>query len=72
MAYTPELSQHHSGMLRRIAWACDMPMTKTMVSIFDHLGNTLDKGKICDACRDKSRCKICPFYLKRVSHEQSI
>ena len=64
MAYTPELSQYHSGILRRIAWACKMPMTKTMADILDNLGNTLDKGKICDACKDKSICGNCASRLK--------
>ena len=68
MAYTPELSQQHSATLRRIAWAAQMPMTKTMTSIFDHLGATLDKGKICGACKDKSFCGHCDFYLKGVSN----
>ena len=67
MAYTPELSQHQSAHLRRIAWGCHMPMTKTMGSILEHLGATLDKGKICGACKDKSFCVHCDFYLKGVS-----
>ncbi len=71
MAYTPELSQHHSAILRRIAWGCHMPMTKTMGSILEHLGATLDKDKICDACRDKSFCGHCDFYLEGVSNAQS-
>lgn len=70
MAYTPELSQYHSGMLRRIAWASKIPMTKTMVNIFDRLGDTLDKGKICDACKDKSICENCAFYLKEVQSQK--
>ena len=72
MAYTPELTKYHSVVLRRIAWACQMPMTRTMASIFDHLGKTLDKGKVCNSCRDKSCCKICQFCLKGVSHEQRV
>lgn len=71
MAYTPELSQQHSATLRRIAWSCQMPMTKTLASIFDHLGATLDKGKICEACKDKSFCGSCVFYLKGVSDAPS-
>ncbi len=67
MAYTPELSRQNSAMLRRIAWGCQMPMTKTLASIFDHLGSTLDKDKICSACKDKSFCRHCSFYLKGVS-----
>ena len=65
MAYTPELTQQHSAILRRIAWAMDMPMTKAIGEVFDHLGATLDKGKICSACRDKSFCRNCAFNQKQ-------
>lgn len=65
MAYTPELSQSQSAILRRIAWACKMPMTKTMNKIFDHLVATLNKGKICGACKDKSYCGDCAFFCGR-------
>jgi len=61
MAYTPELNQSQSAVLRRIAWACKKPMTKTMSDILDHLVATLDKNKICDACKDKSACEHCTF-----------
>ena len=61
MAYTPELSQTHSGALRRIAWAMKIPMTKAMVRIFEIVGNALDKDKICSACRDNSFCSDCLF-----------
>ena len=71
MAYTPVLSQHQSAHLRRIAWGCQMPMTKTMGSILEHLGATLDKGKICDACKDKSFCGQCDFYLEGVSNAEN-
>ena len=65
MAYTPELSQIHSAALRRIAWAMDLPMTKTMVEIFEYVGNALDKNKICSSCRDKSFCSHCLFSNSR-------
>ena len=61
MAYTPELSQRHSGTLRRIAWAIDEPMTTTMEQIFELIGERLISEKICAACRDKSFCTECPF-----------
>ena len=61
MAYTPELSAKNSSTLRRIAWALDMPMTKAIEAVFDHLGKTLDKHKICERCRDKTRCADCIF-----------
>jgi len=61
MAYTPELSQTYSGTLRRIAWAVEMPMTKAIEEVIDYVGNVIDKEKVCEACRDKSFCELCPF-----------
>jgi len=71
MAYTPELSQHHSATLRRIAWASGMPMTRSLEDIFDYLGSTLDPGKVCSACRDKTKCQSCPFNRKGASHAKN-
>ena len=64
MAYTPELTQQNSAILRRIAWAMQMPMTKALEDVFDYLGQTLDPVPICSACRDKTRCESCPFNRK--------
>ena len=61
MAYTPELSQKHSCTLRRIAWALDIPMTKALNHIFDYLSKTLNAKKVCEKCRDKTRCSDCVF-----------
>lgn len=64
MAYTPELSQRHSATLRRIAWALKLPMTKAIEEVFEYLSKTLDKNKICEECKDKSRCSSCSFMDK--------
>jgi hypothetical protein len=61
MAYTPELSQQASCTLRRIAWALEIPMTKAMERIFDHLPMIVDTKKICLKCQDKTKCGICTF-----------
>ena len=61
MAYTPELSANDSCTLRRIAWALDMPMTKTMANIFNYLPMKMDKAMVCCKCRDKTRCRTCAF-----------
>jgi len=65
MAYTPELNHSQSAVLRRIAWACKKPMTKTMSDIFDYLVSALDNNKICEACKDRSFCEQCPFSPER-------
>jgi len=61
LAYTPELSDYHSGTLRRIAWALGKPMTKTLHTLFDSLDLIVDPGKVCERCRDKSLCDQCYF-----------
>jgi hypothetical protein len=61
MAYTPELDSHQSSTLRRIAWALDMPMTKAMTAVIEYVSDVIDSKRVCNACRDKSRCTSCPF-----------
>jgi hypothetical protein len=70
MAYTPELTQHHSATLRRIAWSMQMPMTQAIGEVFDYLGNTLNPEKICSACRDKTKCASCAFNRKGANDEK--
>jgi len=61
MAYTPELSQFNSAVLRRIAWYFNKPMTKTLEAIILQIASLLKNDQICEACRDKSFCNSCPF-----------
>jgi recombinational DNA repair protein RecR len=61
MAYTPQLSDAASATLRRIAWALDKPMTRTMNTIFIKLPNLMDWEKVCESCRNPSACNICGF-----------
>jgi hypothetical protein len=56
MAYTPELSLKSSRTLRRVAWALGIPMTLAIERVFEHLPRILDRNKVCEACRDKSKC----------------
>ena len=61
MAYTPELSMKSSSTLRRISWALGVPMTKGIEFVFDFLPQILDREKVCQGCRDKSKCPGCAF-----------
>ena len=61
MAYTPELSMRSSRTLRRISWALGVPMTKGIEFVFEYLPKILDSEKVCQGCRDKSKCKGCAF-----------
>ncbi len=64
MAYTPELSMEASCTLRRIAWALNVPMTKAIERVFEHLPRILDRNLICETCRDNTRCSSCLFSTK--------
>jgi hypothetical protein len=64
MAYTPELSQQYSCTLRRIAWALDEPMTIAIKMVLDHTVKSIESAKVCEKCRDKTRCNECAFYKK--------
>jgi hypothetical protein len=61
VAYTPELSGQSSCILRRIAWAIDLPMTKTIEMVFEEFPKYMKREKVCEKCRDKSICTGCIF-----------
>ncbi len=61
MAYTPELSYESSCILRRIAWALGLPMTEAIDRVFDHIPEIVDREKVCQECRDKTKCDDCAF-----------
>jgi hypothetical protein len=61
MAYTPELCLDDSAALRRIAWGLGMPMTKALSLIVRKAVRKNKHYKICEHCKDRSKCNTCPF-----------
>ena len=61
MAYTPELTYEASSTLRRIAWSLNKPMTKSLEWILTDLVKIIPSGAICEACKDQTKCALCPF-----------
>jgi len=61
MAYTPEFSHNEAAVVRRIAWAMGLPMTKTLSAIIELAIRCSDKALICGKCKDRSFCRDCPF-----------
>jgi hypothetical protein len=61
MAYTPELSMRSSSTLRRISWALGVPMTQGIEFVFEYLPQLLDREKVCQGCRDRTKCAECAF-----------
>jgi hypothetical protein len=61
MAYTPELTQSDSAMLRRLAWASGLPMTKTLHEALAFVSTKVNRASMCKHCQDRSRCAECCF-----------
>jgi len=36
-------------------------MTEAIDRVFDHIPGMLDREKVCEGCRDKSKCDDCTF-----------
>jgi hypothetical protein len=71
MAYTPELSQKSSCILRRIAWALGIPMTEAIERVFEHIPDIVDRGKVCEGCRNRIYLMTpatCTAYAKRLDN----
>ena len=62
MAYSLELSDENSCVLRRIAWSLKEPMTFAINWSIEELAKHLDSDEICYSCKDPSKCSICLFH----------
>ena len=60
-----QIKEGKSGMLRRIAWALEVPMTNAIQEVVDYVICKMDCRKVCKACRDDSFCEKCPFNNNR-------
>jgi len=72
MAYTPELTLKSSSTLRRISWGLGLPMTQGIELIFDYLPQILDREKVCQGCRDKTKCTECAFNNPKQNEKEVI
>ena len=61
--YTPQFSDMASIAVRRLAWALNVNMVKTVDAIILLLPRLLDKSKVCTACKDNTKCKNCVFNI---------
>ena len=58
------LSDKASLILRRISWAFESPIPKTLEAIVLKLPMIMNKERVCGSCKDHSKCEGCPFSLK--------
>ena len=58
--YSPKISKEAVYVLRRLAWAKGMPMTKTLNDLILNAVNKISIKKICKTCKGtKDQCSSC-------------
>jgi len=55
------VTDRSSAILQRISRIMDIPLTQVLEMTVEHLFKTLDREKVCPACKDTSKCFDCPF-----------
>lgn len=61
MAYTPQFTDWEAAVVRRIAWAMGLPMTKALSAIIETSIQQSNAVVICKSCKDNRFCDECPF-----------
>ena len=59
--YGPNLSELSAVSVRRLAWAMGTNMGKAVEVMAQCLPGFINAEKVCEKCRDKTRCKACAF-----------
>ena len=68
--YSPQFSETASVSVRRLAWALGKSMPATIDFIIRQLPSVVDPAKICQSCKDNTRCKSCTFCFQPLPQEQ--
>jgi hypothetical protein len=69
--YSPQFSELASVTVRRFAWAVGLPMTTAIDLIAKVLPSVVQASKVCQLCKDKTKCKGCTFHSSFTPQEQS-
>jgi recombinational DNA repair protein RecR len=59
--YSPQFSDMASISVRRFAWAMGKSMPATVDLMVKLLKTFIDPSKVCQLCRDKTKCHTCAF-----------
>ena len=59
--YSPKFSELAAISVRRLAWAMDTDMGKAVDLMVKALPAFINTDKVCELCKDKSKCKSCTF-----------
>jgi hypothetical protein len=69
--YSPQFSEMASVSVRRFAWAVGLPMTSAVDLIAKVLPSIVQASKVCQLCKDKTKCKGCTFNSSFTPQEQN-
>jgi MoaA/NifB/PqqE/SkfB family radical SAM enzyme len=61
MVYTPRLDYLSSEMVRRLSWAFQLPMTKTIENIIKCYPLLIESSLVCNTCKERKICHKCIF-----------
>ncbi|MDR2177553.1 MAG: hypothetical protein LBP20_05865 [Treponema sp.] len=69
--YTPSFSDLATVSVRRLAWAFNKSMPKTVDLMVGLMPSLMDPSKVCLACQDQSKCRACIFSRNFTRQEQA-
>jgi len=59
--YSPKLSEFASVTIRRLAWSLGVNMGEAIDYLVKELPKNINAEKVCECCKDKSKCYSCGF-----------
>jgi hypothetical protein len=60
--YSPQFSEKASVSIRRLAWALNLSMPKTVDILVNEIAVIFSPSVVCPLCQDKSKCHTCGFH----------
>ena len=69
--YTPQFSEMAAVSVRRFAWVLGISMPKAVDYIIRLLPQMGGSEKVCQACKDQTKCRSCVFCLSVKTSEQT-
>jgi hypothetical protein len=59
--YSPQFSEKAAVSIRRLAWALNLSMPKTIDILVNEISLIFSSSIVCPECKDKSKCHTCGF-----------
>jgi hypothetical protein len=64
--YSPQFSEKASVSIRRLAWALNLSMPKTIDILVNEIAVIFSPSVVCPQCKDTSKCQTCGFQQHEV------